>query len=142
MMNRSLTQIARMAGGTLRVNQEHADAISIQGVSIDTRSLRPGNLFVPLPGNHIDGHEHVAAALSKEAAAAFGKGAIPIHPKMRFLFLLMIRLKLFRGFHGSIGSSAGQKLLESQEATGKRPPRTLWPRCWELRTGCIKHKET
>lgn len=79
MMNRSLTQIARMAGGTLRVNQEHADAILIQGVTIDTRSLRPGNLFVPLPGSRIDGHEHVAAALSKGAAAAFWKRDHP-HP--------------------------------------------------------------
>ena len=40
------------------------------GVSIDTRSLEPGDLFVALDGENRDGHEFVAAALEKGAAAA------------------------------------------------------------------------
>jgi len=40
------------------------------GVSIDTRSLRPGDLFIALTGPHHDGHDHVAAALAAGAAAA------------------------------------------------------------------------
>jgi UDP-N-acetylmuramoyl-tripeptide--D-alanyl-D-alanine ligase len=40
------------------------------GVSIDTRSLEPGDLFVALQGESRDGHEFVAAALDKGAAAA------------------------------------------------------------------------
>ena len=39
------------------------------GVSIDTRSLQPGDLFVALRADR-DGHEFVAAALAKGAAAA------------------------------------------------------------------------
>jgi len=39
------------------------------GVSIDTRSLQPGDLFVALADQR-DGHEFVAAALAKGAAAA------------------------------------------------------------------------
>jgi UDP-N-acetylmuramoyl-tripeptide--D-alanyl-D-alanine ligase len=38
------------------------------GVSIDTRTLRPGELFVALVGEHGDGHDHVAAALTAGAA--------------------------------------------------------------------------
>ncbi len=38
------------------------------GVSIDTRTLAPGDLFVALVGER-DGHEHVAAALGRGAAA-------------------------------------------------------------------------
>ena len=38
------------------------------GVSIDTRTLAPGDLFVALVGER-DGHEHVAAALARGAAA-------------------------------------------------------------------------
>jgi len=40
------------------------------GVSIDSRSIRPGDLFVALVGPLHDGHDHVAAALEAGAAAA------------------------------------------------------------------------
>ncbi|MDA8230500.1 MAG: UDP-N-acetylmuramoylalanyl-D-glutamyl-2,6-diaminopimelate--D-alanyl-D-alanine ligase [Magnetospirillum sp.] len=40
------------------------------GVSIDSRSLAPGDLFVALAGPNHDGHDHVAAALAAGAAAA------------------------------------------------------------------------
>jgi UDP-N-acetylmuramoyl-tripeptide--D-alanyl-D-alanine ligase len=40
------------------------------GVSIDTRSLVVGDLFVALHGPHHDGHDFVAAALQRGAAAA------------------------------------------------------------------------
>jgi UDP-N-acetylmuramoyl-tripeptide--D-alanyl-D-alanine ligase len=40
------------------------------GVSIDTRTLRPGDLFVALRGENGDGHAYVAQALEKGAAAA------------------------------------------------------------------------
>jgi UDP-N-acetylmuramoyl-tripeptide--D-alanyl-D-alanine ligase len=43
---------------------------SATGVSIDTRTLRPGDLFVALRGEHGDGHAHVAAALAAGAAGA------------------------------------------------------------------------
>jgi UDP-N-acetylmuramoyl-tripeptide--D-alanyl-D-alanine ligase len=40
------------------------------GMSIDTRTLRPGDLFVALAGENGDGHDHVAAALAAGAAGA------------------------------------------------------------------------
>lgn len=40
------------------------------GVSIDTRTLEPGDLFIALKGDLRDGHGYVAAALAKSAAAA------------------------------------------------------------------------
>ena len=42
---------------------------SANGVSIDTRTLQPGDLFVALTDQR-DGHDFVAAALAKGAAAA------------------------------------------------------------------------
>jgi UDP-N-acetylmuramoyl-tripeptide--D-alanyl-D-alanine ligase len=39
------------------------------GVSIDTRSLRPGDLFVCIEGPRVDGHDFAAEALAKGAAA-------------------------------------------------------------------------
>jgi UDP-N-acetylmuramoyl-tripeptide--D-alanyl-D-alanine ligase len=40
------------------------------GVSIDSRTLQPGDLFVALIGEAGDGHDHVGAALAKDAAGA------------------------------------------------------------------------
>lgn len=40
------------------------------GVSIDTRTLEPGDLFVAIVGPNFDGHAFVADALAKGAAAA------------------------------------------------------------------------
>ncbi len=40
------------------------------GVAIDSRKVRPGDLFVALPGARTDGHDHAGAALAGGAAAA------------------------------------------------------------------------
>jgi UDP-N-acetylmuramoyl-tripeptide--D-alanyl-D-alanine ligase len=48
-----------------------------QGVSIDSRSLLPGDLFVALKGPKFDGHQFVAAAFDKGAVAAMTSRAVP-----------------------------------------------------------------
>lgn len=40
------------------------------GVSINTRTLQPGDLFIALQGPNVDGHDYVADAFEKGAAAA------------------------------------------------------------------------
>lgn len=40
------------------------------GVSVDTRTLQPGDLFIALIGPNTDGHDFVADAFEKGAAAA------------------------------------------------------------------------
>jgi len=42
----------------------------IHGVAIDTRTLEPGALFVPLPGQHTDGHRFLAQAFARGASLA------------------------------------------------------------------------
>ena len=43
---------------------------AVSGVSIDSRTLQPGDLFVALRGPQHDGHDHLAAALAAGAGAA------------------------------------------------------------------------
>ncbi len=43
---------------------------AVTGISIDTRTLAPGDLFIALKGDASDGHAHVQAALDKGAACA------------------------------------------------------------------------
>lgn len=45
-------------------------AAGVPGVSIDSRSIHPGDLFVALRGEHFDGHNFVRAALAAGASGA------------------------------------------------------------------------
>lgn len=42
----------------------------VTGVAIDSRALRPGDLFVAIPGERVDGHEFVVDAARRGAGAA------------------------------------------------------------------------
>jgi UDP-N-acetylmuramoyl-tripeptide--D-alanyl-D-alanine ligase len=57
-------ELAEATGGCLSV------PFDATGVSIDTRTLAPGELFIALVGDGRDGHEFVAEALAKGAAGA------------------------------------------------------------------------
>lgn len=50
--------------------QASGGAWAATGVSIDSRTVRPGDLFVALSGPNFDGHDFVARALDAGAAAA------------------------------------------------------------------------
>lgn len=64
-MNWSLDLVARATGGRLTP----FSGLELTGISTDTRSLAPGNLFVPLVGPDYDGHDFVAQAFADGAAA-------------------------------------------------------------------------
>ena len=61
----SLADIGTMAGGAL-----HGRNCTVNGVSIDTRNLQGGELFVALRGPRFDGHDFVTAGSDQGAAAA------------------------------------------------------------------------
>ena len=58
-------EIARITGGHL----ERSSSRPIHGAAVDSRRVEPGNLFIALPGERTDGHEHLAAAVAAGAAA-------------------------------------------------------------------------
>lgn len=71
--------IARLtANGSLRGAREHGRAIGpaglaetrVRGVTEDSRSVAPGDLFVAIDGLHVDGHDFVERAEAAGAAAA------------------------------------------------------------------------
>lgn len=59
-------QVARATGGMLEGDKNW----TATGVSIDSRTLIAGDLFVALEGPHNDGHDHVIQAFDQGAAAA------------------------------------------------------------------------
>ena len=54
--------------GTARI--EAPRKISITGVSIDTRTIAPGNMFIALRGERFDGHEFIGSAVRRGASCA------------------------------------------------------------------------
>ncbi|MFH1138922.1 MAG: UDP-N-acetylmuramoyl-tripeptide--D-alanyl-D-alanine ligase [Pseudomonadota bacterium] len=56
---------------------------TLTGISTDSRSTRPGELFFALKGEKFDGHDYLAAALEKGAAAAVVSGPAPGFPGVR-----------------------------------------------------------
>ena len=56
--------VARATGG------QPTGAWQATGISIDSRALQPGDLFIGLAGPSFDGHDFIAAALAKGAVAA------------------------------------------------------------------------
>lgn len=74
----TLPQLARMAGGDLVLRALPADPTAresllksgVDGVSIDSRAIREGELFVPLRGSRADGHRFLADAFARGAGAA------------------------------------------------------------------------
>lgn len=63
----TLKQLAQWCDGTVSEEQE---AVTVTGTQHDSREVRPGDLFVALPGERVDGHDYLAKAREAGAAAA------------------------------------------------------------------------
>ncbi|HVE43911.1 MAG TPA: UDP-N-acetylmuramoyl-tripeptide--D-alanyl-D-alanine ligase [Gammaproteobacteria bacterium] len=65
MIQMTLTQAANLLG----LPAGYPD-IRFQGICIDSRKLEPGNLFIAIPGERVDGHDFIEMAQQKGAVAA------------------------------------------------------------------------
>ncbi|PPA70557.1 UDP-N-acetylmuramoyl-tripeptide--D-alanyl-D-alanine ligase [Jeotgalibacillus proteolyticus] len=68
-MKRTLGQIAEMLEIELP-NPAFSDVV-VEGASINTRTLKKGNLFIPFKGEKVDGHQYVPQAVENGASAVF-----------------------------------------------------------------------
>ncbi len=73
-----LFEIARLCGASHIMKEELAETAPA-GFNIDSRSVRPGELFVAIPGERVDGHQFVAEVFEKGAIAA-----IVVHKRLPF----------------------------------------------------------
>src|SRR3989442_3482027 len=65
-MNVSMEEISQAVDGVL----EGPGHVNVRGYSIDSRTINAGELFFAIKGPRFDGHEFVAQAPQKGAAAA------------------------------------------------------------------------
>src|SRR5689334_14491003 len=47
--------------------------VQITGISIDSRAVQPGHLFVAMQGSSSDGHDYIGKAIEKGAVAVVGE---------------------------------------------------------------------
>ncbi|MBD8069680.1 UDP-N-acetylmuramoyl-tripeptide--D-alanyl-D-alanine ligase [Bacillus sp. PS06] len=78
MIKKSLLEISNMVDGN---GLEKAfNQIEVVGVSIDTRTIKQGNLFVPIIGENFNGHKFVENAIKQGAVASFWQKDQPNPP--------------------------------------------------------------
>ncbi len=83
----TLVELAQWANGDLAVKRVPEGSAAreaflksgVTGASIDTRTLAPGMLFAPLPGEKVDGHAFLDEAFAKGAGAALCDRAVYPH---------------------------------------------------------------
>ncbi len=71
-MRRTVAELARLTAGQVRGDE----TVRVTGVAIDSREVALGNLFVALPGARVDGHDFVADAQARGAAAVLASRAV------------------------------------------------------------------
>ncbi len=80
----TLEQVLHVTGGSLLPPSGKRSArAAFLGCSIDTRTIADGELFVPLPGTRVDGHEFVTMALEVKAAGSLVQSSRPADPAWR-----------------------------------------------------------
>lgn len=76
-MEKALTIIADW----LDLNAIDTPDVLVRGVSINTKTIQPGDLFIPFRGEKVNGHQYVAQAFEKGAAAALWQKDEPNPPQ-------------------------------------------------------------
>jgi UDP-N-acetylmuramoyl-tripeptide--D-alanyl-D-alanine ligase len=106
----SAHELTEATGGTLSL------PFDADGISIDTRTLRPGDLFVALLGEGRDGHAFVADALAKGAAGAMVHGDVP---GAAHLLLVDDTLAALARLGGFARARSGAKVVAVTGSVGK-----------------------
>lgn len=65
-MNRKLTEMAAW----IQATGQHMDKVIVTGVSIDSRTVQAGDLFIPFRGEQVNGHHYVQRAIEQGAVAS------------------------------------------------------------------------
>ena len=130
MIAMTLAEVAAAVGA--QVPHDADGASEVTGVSIDSRTAGPGDVFFALVGERVDGHDYVGAALDRGAVAvvverATGVRALVVSDVLRALSELAaawrgrLSPEAVVGLTGSVGKTSTKDLiatvLETQGST-------------------------
>jgi UDP-N-acetylmuramoyl-tripeptide--D-alanyl-D-alanine ligase len=72
----TLADVAAAVGG--RLHRASGAELVTGGVEFDSRGLGPGDLFVAVPGERVDGHDYAAAAIEAGAVGVLAAREVPV----------------------------------------------------------------
>lgn len=73
MIRMDMRTVAEITGGHLMLN---GASVELQGISTDSRTVQPGDLFIPLRGDTFDGHDYLTLAIQRGAVACLSEEMI------------------------------------------------------------------
>lgn len=115
--------------------------VEITGITADARRVRPGNLFVAIPGTRLDGHAFVGDAVARGAAAAVVEHDSPDGASVPLIRVLRARrayAELAAAWYGH--AARGLRLVGITGTLGKTSTLTMLGAILEragIRTGTI-----
>lgn len=115
-INVTLKELERLLPGKLAADG-HADA-DIRGVSIDSRTIREGNLYIPLKRIK-DGHDYVSEAFRNGAAAALWQADHPDPPSDGPLLIVEDCLEALQRLAAAYRSRLPLKVIGVTGSNGK-----------------------
>ena len=117
----TLQQLASWCGGKVAPEYE---AIKVNGIQSDSRKVQPGELFLALHGERVDGHDYIPAAKGKGAVAALvsqESGELPCivventlraYGEIARHYREMLSFKVV-GITGSVGKTTTKEMIAS-----------------------------
>ena len=87
-MGSSLKKTLKEIAAWLKIREQQFEDVVVTGISIDTRTIQTGDLFVPFRGEAVNGHKFVEQAFEKGAAASLWLEDEPNPPANRPLIFV------------------------------------------------------
>lgn len=113
-----ISEITAATGGKVLPGKSQAQ---IRGISTDSRTVKPGELFIPLAGEKFDGRKFIPAALKKGAFVLKVKDglkalqALAAHHRAKFNIPVI-------GVTGSVGKTTVKDMIASILSREKNKP--------------------
>lgn len=117
MIQKPLAEIAQMCGAVNDCSQ-YPDVL-IKGVTIDSRKIGQGNLFIPFKGENADGHKFVETAIQQGAAAALWQKDVPNPPEDLPILIVEDTLTALQELARSYRNSLDIKVVGITGSNGK-----------------------
>ena len=115
-MKLALGDVARLAGGTLVLGEP---SIRFEGgVSIDSRTLRPGDLFFAISGPRHDGHDYLSEVVGKGAAGVVFQKDVEV-PKPAFAIRVRDTTRALQDLASGFRESRRVKVVAVTGSMGK-----------------------
>jgi UDP-N-acetylmuramoyl-tripeptide--D-alanyl-D-alanine ligase len=121
MITMTLGEIAALVDGVLT---GPADAVVTGKVTLDSRTVEPGDLFVAFPGERVDGHDFLGAAAAAGAVAALGSRPDDALPTIVVADQVAALGRLATGVHARL-TGTGLRTLGITGSSGKTSTKDL-----------------